>query len=530
MSTNVACAGTATPSPSLSEIAAAVLRAEGQHGRIAELAQAHGVDRRTLYRLRERAKEALAEEFAEPAQNEGIAVEPLDERPDDHVLFNLPVTVGLRKRSMIALRVVAPASERDIVALLPILYGEPAALSYGKVQSVLIEAGRRAAERLGDVNLANVDCAILDEMFSQRRPVLGGLDAATQFLFLLQVNEGRSGEDWSKVLNKLRDERDLKPERIVKDAGTGLAKGCTTSWPEAEQRDDLFHAKYAVGKALSYLERRAEGAITKEYEQEQRRMKGNDEAARRRTGQDWRQAKVHADEAIERFDRFDRLSKEATQLLKLTPRGSGVLYTPEEVRAGLERVGEAMMQVGGQHAHKAGRYLRNRAAGLSTYLRALAEELSLVTEAAGGEALVRAATRLYEAAMDLRPARRTQSERRAVIQEFDVAFREFHGQAGGDSVQVRRTWGLVAGVLEQRQRASSAIENLNSVLRPYLVVHKNVEQNFLDLFRYYWNFRIREWGRGKGTSAYQQLTGTPVPDWLGHLGYPVSKATGRLAA
>ena len=82
---------------------------------------------------------------------------------------------------------------------------------------------------------------------------------------------------------------------------------------------------------------------------------------------------------------------------------------------------------------------------------------------------------------------------------------------------------MVIHELVRRHRASSAIENLNSVLRPYLVVQKHAEQGFLNLFRFYWNTRMREWGRGKGTSALEELTGQKVEDWLSLLGFPPSR-------
>ncbi len=78
-------------------------------------------------------------------------------------------------------------------------------------------------------------------------------------------------------------------------------------------------------------------------------------------------------------------------------------------------------------------------------------------------------------------------------------------------------------------RASSAIENLNSVLRPYLVVQKSAGQGFLNLFRFYWNTRTREWGPGKGSSPYEALTGRRVADWLTLLGYPPSEAMAAAA-
>jgi len=80
----------------------------------------------------------------------------------------------------------------------------------------------------------------------------------------------------------------------------------------------------------------------------------------------------------------------------------------------------------------------------------------------------------------------------------------------------------IKGLLEKRHRASSAVEGFNAALRPYLYVHKGVTENFLELFRAYYNLRTRRWGRHKDTSAHECLTGTPVTDWLALLGYPPS--------
>ena len=98
-----------------------------------------------------------------------------------------------------------------------------------------------------------------------------------------------------------------------------------------------------------------------------------------------------------------------------------------------------------------------------------------------------------------------------------------------DPDRLYRAVSTVLPVLSQRFRASSAVENLNSVLRPYLVVQKSATQPFLDLFRFYWNTRIREWGPHKGTSAYEQLTGERVDDWLTLLGYPPSQGLRQAA-
>ena len=78
----------------------------------------------------------------------------------------------------------------------------------------------------------------------------------------------------------------------------------------------------------------------------------------------------------------------------------------------------------------------------------------------------------------------------------------------------------VKHLLDHRHRASSAIEGFNAALRPFLYVHKGVSQSFLELFRARYNLRTRRWGRHKGTSAHECLTGQPVSDWLSLIGYP----------
>lgn len=503
-----------------SGLAEEVLRAIGQYGRMSEIARDLDVDRRRLYEVREEAREALARTF-DVADGEAQALqEAAGDPPEDEVLFYLPVTVRFLKRVIIALRVVTPASIRDIVALLVTLFGQAGAWSYGKVQMVLNEAGERAAEFSRGVDLSPIQGVVVDEMFSQNRPVLAGLDIATQYLFLAEVRDSRTGEDWREVLQELQVAQHLNPKRVVKDAGTGLAKGVEEAFPGIEQRDDVFHAVLKFGQARFYLERRALGAISNEYACEEKRRKATDEAVRRRAEDDLQKAKEHAARAVERFDDFEKLCIEAELLLKLTRPHTGDLYSAEEVSSGLKRIGLAMMDIRGDHAHSAGRYLKNRAPGLALHLQALRQEILKVTEAAGGEALTNAATRLYQAALDAKSKAGPEPRRRAAIEELRAAICNLAAEADGNPQKVHQAMKVVFPVLDQRERASSAIENFNSVLRPYLVVHKNVEQNFLNLFQYYWNMRTREWGRRKGTSAYQQLTAVRVDDWLETLGYP----------
>jgi hypothetical protein len=186
-----------------------------------------------------------------------------------------------------------------------------------------------------------------------------------------------------------------------------------------------------------------------------------------------------------------------------------------------------MQELGMRRTRKVGQYIQNRAEGLGKYLDDLAARLQVVTKAAGGHELVEASLRAYQASLMVSRGGPTW-DRRARRQELKEATRHLLRVADGDPARLQRAVGEVLPLVADRYRASSAIENLNSVLRPYLVVQKHAEQGFLSLFQFYWNTRTRQWGRWKGTSAHEMVTGDKVEDWLSMLGFPPSEQ--RLAA
>jgi len=493
---------------SATHIAALALGAQGEYGVVTDLARDHGIRRQHVYDLRERARGALEAEFT-------------PEEPTAPGSFTQVVTSADIERAVVAMRVVMPASIRDIVEVLPTLYGT--GWSYGKVWSVLHAAEQREATQLGQVDLSGIDNTALDEMFSQGRPVLAGIDLDTQYLFQLEVHSSRSGDTWAESLGALRDGQGLRPQRVVKDAGTGLGAGVRKCWPSVEEHDDLFHAVYMMGKEAYHLERAAYRAMKRvEEELPHRRARAKTEPQRRSLGQELRQAREHMDAAIDRYDCFETLRREAVRVLELCDRGSGRLRTSPEVVEVLTRISTEMKALGGKRVRAVGRYIGNRAEGLGRYLDGLAVRLQDIAEEAGGDEVVEGVVRAYQASlMVARTGPRW--DRKARHQEMTDATRHLLDLTERDLERLQSAVGAVIPELANRYRASSAIENLNSVLRPYLVVQKHAEQGFLQLFRFYWNTRTRQWGRWKGTSAHEQLTGEKVQDWLSLLGFPSSE-------
>jgi hypothetical protein len=495
------------PPPSTVEVALAALTLQGVYGAITDLARGNGISRQKVYKLRDTARAAVETAFAGVGTPKGG--------------LTLTVTEDDIARTVVALRVVTPASIRDIVAMLPIIYG--VRWSYGKVQGVLCRAQEMAAQFLAGVDLSGIDSTALDEMFSQGQAVFAGIDLDTQYLFQLESHPSRSGEEWAKALGHLRDKQHLAPTTVVKDAGSGLASGVQACWPGIEERDDLFHVVYRMGKEAVHLERRAYAAIAAEDALAVRVTRAKTEDERGRFTDRLQQAHQHTEHVIDQYDRYEVLRQQAGRVLELTDRGSGRLRTSGEVVDTLSRVANEMEALDGKRIRAVARYLRNRAVGLGRYLDGLRKRLDAGTDEAGGVNVVEAAVRAWQAGLEV--SRGGPSwDHKARQQELVDAVRHILEVTGSEPERLQRAIAAVWPQLAERHRASSAIENLNSVLRPYLVVQKHAEQGFLDLFRFHWNTRTREWGRWKGTSAYEQLTGKKVDDWLTLLGLPPGPA------
>lgn len=477
------------------------------HGVITALSLELGLSRPTVYEAAATAEEVLREHF---------------ERASDAVVY-LEVDEAQLRRAVIALRSVGPNSHRVIEELLPVLYPGHR-LSYGKIWQWLAEAERAAEQFNRQVSLSAIEAGALDELFSQGSPVLAGIDLDRGYLFHLAMCEDRSGASWARILGQARDQG-LGLRIVVKDAALGIAAGVSEIFPEAQQRDDCFHALYESGKVHQRLERRAYSAIEHEEEVRQRlpTIRAQQVKRRRQLKQQLAWAQRQSDQIIARYDAFDTAATRVRQALSWVNVETGRIRTGEQVRTELCQAAEAMRQIDDDGCRQVAQYLINRAPGLAHYAEDLHAQLTALAQCYGEEAVCLAAV-MVQLCQDLSPSQTSASHRKTARHLLGV-YHQLQRRLGECAVelidQVQQLW-------QKRHRASSAIEGFNASLRPYLYVHKHVSPGFLQLFQAYHNLRTRRWGRHRGTSAYQCLRGQPVDDWLTCLGFPPSNSNSTL--
>jgi len=459
---------------------------------VSNLAVTNGVSRKFLYQQARKAETALDAAFV---------------RKDDasEVLFHLPVTAEWLDQFILGQVLICHASFRGVKELMRDMFGVP--ISIGSVHNVVMEAVERSRALNATERLANVRVGAHDEIFQARQPVLVGADVDSTYCYLLSLENARDGDTWALRLMELSD-KNLRPDYTIADGGTGLRAGQTLAWPSVPCRGDVFHALLEMGRLAVYLEHRALGAMSalENTEAKMTRAKRNghgNKFSKRLT------LAVRAErEAIELADDVATLAEWLRRdILSLA---GDDFNTRREL---MDFVIEALDQREYLRPHRI-RPVRVMLENQRDLLLAFAEETdgqlsSLASELGGTLANLRQLfnLRAYERTSGI-SAGRDQPLRKQLGKIFDTADQAVHEIA--NSVV----------------RASSVIENLNSRLRCYFFLRRQIGPGYLDLLRFFLNhrrFMRSEHPERVDKSPSELLSGEPHPHWLELLGFEMFK-------
>jgi hypothetical protein len=458
---------------------------------VAELAAEHDVSRQFVYRQLRHAQGALVQAFAPPAG-------PAD------VLFWLPVTRPWLEQLVLALTLVCHSSLRGATELLRDLFDYP--LSVGTAHNILRRAVAQAHGHNDRQDLAGVRVGAHDEIFQAGRPVLVGADVRSTYCYLLSPERRRDADTWGGRLRALAG-RGFRPEATVADGGPALRAGQELVLPGVPCHGDVFHLfHYELGPLRRYLDNRAYEAIAvrdrlERRQAEARRRRGRAEAG---LAQRLRHARPAEARAVALAD--------AVAVLVGWLRQDVLALARPDLATRRELYDFIVAELGArapQCPHRLGpvvKLLRRQRDDLLAFAAALDRELAAVAATARVPvALAREVLGLQ--ALDRRDPRRW---RRAAAVRQRLG-RRHHAL----SVAVARLPGRVV-------RASSAAENLNSRLRGYFFLRRQLGPEYLALLQFFLNHR--RFARSAdpervGKSPAELLTGQGQPHWLELLGY-----------
>jgi len=466
---------------------------------VSQLAAEQGVSRKFLYAQARKASAALEDAFGPKA----------DERA---VLFHLPITKGWIRQFVLTLALEGHSSFRGIrqTALDLLDYS----LSLGTIHNILQQAadGARLINQAQD--LAAVRVGAHDEIYQAGRPVLVGLDAHSTYCYLLAEEDHCDETTWGVHLLDLADQG-LRPDYTVADGGLALRAGQAAAWEGVPCHGDVFHAQRDLGNLALYLEHRASGCararrkLERQMQRRKRHGKGNQlarrlEVARRAEAQagalaadigilaDWMQQDILSlagPSWAVRKEMFDFVVGELAQREQLC------LHRIGPVRRALQRQREDLLAF---------------AAVLEEQLASLAGQFQVPA------VLVHQVCQLQ--ALDPRGPVYWQ-HRGPLLAKLGAKFHPLE-QA-------------VRAAMDDVIRASSLVENLNSRLRNYFFLRRELGNGYLELLRFFLNHRPFQRSRRAqrvGHSPAELLNGRSHPHWLEMLGFQRSRRQTEQAA
>ena len=456
---------------------------------LAQLAQAHDVSRTFVYQQADKAQPALDQAFAPT--------------PDDQrLLFYLPVTKTLVRQLVRGRILIGHRSFRAAVEFLRDLFDYP--LSVGPVANIVAAAVGPARAHNERQELSAVRVGAHDEIYQTAPPILVGLCAYSTYCYLLSQEDPGDADPRAVRLWELQD-RGLAPPATVADGGAALRAGQELALSGVPCRGEVFHILYEWGKLLRYLETLADAALTKRLDLERRLATPGKRRAQHKRSLQARRRLVRVDEA-KAMALYDDLALRRRWLREDILSVAGPEYATRRVLFDfvVAQV-QARLHLGPLGVQELCPALLFQGETLLAFVKPLDEALAaLAAQAHVPVALVR--TLLWVQTRSPKSTRRWQR---------DAALRQqLRGRYHALSV-------AVAKVARPVVRASSVAENLNSRLRCYFFLRRQLGRDYLSLLQFFLNhrrFQRSEHAERVGQSPAELLTGQKHPHWLEMLG------------
>ena len=472
-------------------IASQMLAFEGQYGAVSEISQLHEVSRQTLYTWKDKGAAALQRAF----QGEKAAADPEAEV----------------ERAVLTLLTEAHASERGIQVCLEQLLGLH--VSLGKISSIVQEAGKRARVYLSSQIPVGMRALALDEQYMRKR--------GEAYFNIVDVHSGLvvasvpplsvTGENWLLLLWQMQYQG-LNGKTLVSDGGTAIEEAVTEVSSNQVHQRDVWHVEHECQKVQDRLNRSVQ-------ELEAQVPTVARQAERIAHGQKPRGANpksdVQAHNALLQRARYAAwslhyLTWELRRLLSVvvlapTP-ASGILSAhqrDQELQA-LSALFAELWPTAPKEMQGQLKKLCHHVQSALPHLVSFTEELEMLQQ---------------EISQKLEP------EAMSLIgwawQHRAALGPETSQLLAGLPTQWRESAAALFSAWDQAVRASSAVENWHSVLRPFLAVHRSLSAGMLALLAVWHNHRVAPRGLHKGQSSLQRSgLQEKAMDWLVTLGYP----------
>ena len=458
---------------------------QGVYGKMTEIAKCYQISRTFLYQLLFMANlqlETLFSDEKQVFQPEHPPVEPL----------------------IVLLRLEGKCSLPSIASILQALEYHPRSVGY------LSQFFQRYGQALpSTLSMATPKFVfyLSDEIFAIQAPILVTIDAHSTAILNIELACDRSADTWCAHFSKLEDHH-FCCLGMASDRGLGLVAGYQAALETALWVCDYFHEFRALFNLLHQWERKAYAAIRKTYEAAEKFDRARSESQLEKWLRQYEEAHQACEPAIARFDQLSPLLELLRETLQIcSPEGR--LRTVEGVRWELTLLFTMMEELD--------------EAPLTDTLKPVREHIDDILVPFEQTEVIHAQLRAVVPPQAL--------DMLVLAWHHDHFFHQSKSRQKRYHQREREEWlahaqgllddefeplkALVFDRLDSIIRASSLVEMVNSLLRPYLHSCKGqITQETLNLIMFYHNHHRYKSGRRKGQAPLELLTGKPLPaEW-----------------
>jgi len=459
---------------------------QGIYGKMTQIAQDYHISRTFLYQLTWAAQHQLETLFSTPTSLAPGLQSPLE-----------PL--------MLLLRLEAACSIPSLSSILKRLEYQPNSVGY---LSESLQAYGRAVPSTLSMSQQTVVFYLSDEIFAIRHPILVTIEAHSTAILKIELASDRSAETWQAHFADLGAHR-FHSIGMASDRGVGLTAGYRAACQEGFWVCDQFHEFQDLFHRCHQLQRKAYGAIGKEIEAAEKFANAKSEANLQKRLKQYEQAHQACEQAIARYDQLDLLLHLLSDTLHFCS-DAGRLRTVEAVRADLSIILSLMQEIDDEKLPKLLTSLRSHLDDICVPFRQVesvhAELLEFIPQPII-DALVLAWHHdhlSYQA-----HGKKKHYHRRECEYWLDFSEALLDEQFDGFKV-------LAFEKLDAIVKASSLVEMVNSLIRPYLNSSKgHITQETLNLIMFYHNHRRYKAGKRQGKAPIELLTGEVLEaDWV----------------
>ena len=396
--------------------------------------------------------------------------------------------------------------------------------SIGFISQLLNQSGEKAGQILSELDYDHLDgiIALRDETFFQGWPILLLVEPRSGMIVFAHVAEDRQADTWATALLTTEDQN-LKIKGFVEDMAKAFPASLKLIDSDAKSKKDNWHLLRNAGRVRERIEN--------EFYRTLRRMekieKLKDEKCTDKVFNQYCELELKLEHLMNEHDAFEPLLSALAEALEIVDVKSGQICEFELHRWYLSEIIQSMEKLTHPKIKTQANTLRKAFDDdqLLTHLVWLAPLCAAWRERAArhwGTILAEQAEKVIARTWKLRQLVINGHNiwKDALAESEEMLQLLYQNEASKQLVQ------QLFADLDACPRASSLIENINGILKGFLVDRRSFRnrqtaQLYINLFTLWYNSHLFKRGKRKGKSPFEWANmNLPEGDWLTWLGFP----------